>query len=107
VAEVDRPWLLLCLDETLTNAMMHGNEGDPRLHIQVRAAADERRWYLGIDDEGTGFAADQIPDPENPGSATLEHGRGIVMMRSWLDGLMYYRGGRTAVMSRRRADRGE
>lgn len=104
VVDADRPWLVLCLDEAVTNAMLHGNEGDPRLEIEVAVAVDARRWHVAISDHGEGFSMESVPDPDDPESLLLEHGRGIRLMRAWLSSLTYWRHGATVVMSRRRAD---
>lgn len=106
VADTDRSWLMLCLDEAVTNAMLHGNEGDPGLPIAVTVVADARRWHVGIADRGDGFAMGAVPDPDDPATLTLEHGRGIRLMRAWLGTLAYWQGGATVVLSRRRADIG-
>lgn len=99
----ERSWLVLCLDEAITNAMLHGNEGDPRLPVEVVVADDGRRWHVGISDQGEGFKAASVPDPDDPASLLLEHGRGIRLMRAWLNALTYWRGGATVVMSRKHA----
>jgi serine/threonine-protein kinase RsbW len=104
ITEEDRPWLVLCLDEAVTNAMLHGNEGDPRLTIEIAVSADARNWHIAISDRGDGFNADAVPDPDDPESLLLEHGRGIRLMRAWLGSLTYWRRGATVVMSRRRAE---
>lgn len=106
VAETDRSWLMLCLDEAVTNAMLHGNEGDPRLEIDIAVAADAKRWQVAVSDRGDGFPMSAVPDPEDPESLLLEHGRGIRLMRSWLSSLTYWRKGATVVLSRRRSDVG-
>jgi anti-sigma regulatory factor (Ser/Thr protein kinase) len=105
VSEDDRPWLALCLDEAVVNAMLHGNEGDPRLSVTAAVFADEARWTVVIGDQGQGFAPAEIPDADDPAALLREHGRGIRIMREWLDELAYYRGGATVLMARRRADR--
>lgn len=101
VVPAERSWLVLCLDEAITNAMLHGNEGDPRLMVEVVVADDGRRWHVGISDQGDGFTAAAIPDPDDPASLLLEHGRGIRLMRAWLNSLTYWRGGATVVMARK------
>jgi serine/threonine-protein kinase RsbW len=104
VAEADRHWIFLCLDEALVNAMLHGNEGDPALAIEVALLADAVRWALVVSDQGGGFSAASVPDHEQPQSLMLEHGRGILIMQEWLDELVYYRNGACAWLSRRRDD---
>lgn len=104
VSAEDRPWLALCLDEAITNAMLHGNEGDPRLVADIAVAADARRWQIAISDQGPGFSAAEVPNPDDPESLLLEHGRGIRLMRAWLGSLTYWRRGATVVLSRKRSD---
>ena len=100
--EDDRHWLLLCLDEAIVNAMLHGNEGDPQLEIEVLLGfdAETKRWVIVVRDQGDGFCAEDVPDSNNPESLLLEHGRGILLMREWLDELTYYSGGNTIYMAR-------
>jgi serine/threonine-protein kinase RsbW len=104
VAEDDRAWLYLCFDEVLVNAMLHGNEGDPRLQVTLGVRADARHWVVTVADQGEGFSETAIPDPSRSESLMLEHGRGIRIMQEWLDELTYYRGGTMAWLARRRAD---
>lgn len=105
VAEDDRAWLYLCFDEVVVNAMLHGNEGDPRLEIELTVRVDDLRWVVTVFDQGDGFVEAAIPDESQPESLLLEHGRGIRLMQEWLDELTYYHHGSLAWMSRRRADR--
>jgi serine/threonine-protein kinase RsbW len=102
VTEDERPWLLLCLDEVVVNAMLHGNEGDPTLLIRAAVAIDERTWTVVVADHGDGFDATAVPDPEDPDSLLLEHGRGIRIMLQWLDELTYYQRGTAVVLARHR-----
>lgn len=104
VTEDERPWIYLCLDEALVNAMLHGHEGDPRLEVEIAVHVDAARWIITVADQGEGFVASSVPDHEQPESLMLEHGRGIRIMQEWLDELMYYRAGRCAWLARRRAD---
>ncbi len=100
--EDDRSWLCLCLDEALVNAILHGNEGDDTAPVHLALGVHGDRWTLRIDDQGSGFVPDEdVPDPEDSDSLMLEHGRGIRLMREWLDELSYYRSGATLVMARR------
>ncbi len=101
VRDGDREWLLLCLDEVLVNAMVHGNEGDPALDVDVAIRSDGASWRLTVADQGGGFRADDLPDPDDSASLLLEHGRGIRIMREWLDDLSYWHGGACAALTRR------
>lgn len=101
VDEQDQPWLSLCLDEVVVNAMLHGNEGDPDLEVAVSLYRDGARWVLTVADQGEGFTPDCVPDLDDPQTLLLEHGRGIRIMGEWLDDLAFYRHGAVAMLSRR------
>jgi serine/threonine-protein kinase RsbW len=101
ITEEDRPWLVLCLDEAIVNAMLHGNEGDPSLNVRIAVAVADGRWSVLVADQGHGFTHAAIPDPEDPSSLLLEHGRGIRIMNEWLDELTYFQGGSAVLMARR------
>lgn len=96
----DEHWLALCLDEALVNAILHGNEADETVPVTIAVGRDGGRWLVRIDDQGCGFTPHDVPDQDDSESLLLEHGRGIRLMREWLDELRYYRNGATIVMGR-------
>jgi anti-sigma regulatory factor (Ser/Thr protein kinase) len=98
----EREWLTLCAAEALINAMVHGNEADPELAVEVALEADAARWRLRIHDQGDGFSLAAIPSSDDTGAFVREHGRGIRLLRSWLDRLAYFDRGATAVLERAR-----
>ncbi len=100
LTDEDGPWLAMCLDEAIVNGMLHGNEADETVPLQLTVGVRDRRWLIRIDDQGDGFAPDEVPDQEDTDSLLLEHGRGIRLMREWLDELRYYRHGSTILMGR-------
>lgn len=99
VAEEEH-WLALCLDEALMNAMLHGNEADDTVPIHITVGRSETRWLVRIDDYGDGFSVHDVPDQDDSDNLLLEHGRGIRLMREWLDELGYFRNGATLMMGR-------
>ena len=102
ISEEDHHWLYLCLDEALVNAILHGNEADDTVDVVIRLGLIGDRWWLRIDDQGTGFIPeDDVPNTEDTDCLLLEHGRGIRLMREWLDQLQYFRGGSVLIMARR------
>ena len=103
IGEDDEHWLALCLDEALINAILHGNEGDETVQVRIQVGTEGGKWIVRIDDQGDGFTPDDVPDQDDSDSLLLEHGRGIHLMREWLDRLTYYRGGASVVMAKERA----
>jgi serine/threonine-protein kinase RsbW len=79
----------LALEEAMTNAFRHGNKCDPAKHIHVRYLVTPDRIEIEVSDEGEGFCPDDIPDPTLPEYIDRPHGRGIMLMRAYLDEVSY------------------
>jgi len=45
----------LVIDEAITNAIEHGNNGDPDKVIRVSVRADLKSLHIAVEDEGKGF----------------------------------------------------
>ena len=108
----------IALEEALLNALYHGNleltaealrearsgmvsDGnnlieqrrkqspyrDRRIHFQVDVSTDEARFV--VRDEGPGFNPSDVPDPTDPANLERESGRGLLLMRSFMDEVQY------------------
>lgn len=75
----------LALEEALTNAVKHGNQHDPDKKITVRYAVNEEKIAIIIRDEGSGFVPDEVPDPTSPERLSAPCGRGIMLIRAYMD----------------------
>jgi len=83
----------LALEEALTNAYRHGNRCDPRKHIVIRYEVTPERIVIEVEDQGAGFNPTQVPDPTQPEFIDRPHGRGIMLMRAYLDQVEFNRCG--------------
>lgn len=81
--------LRLSLEEALVNAHRHGNCCDPTKRIIVSYDITPARAIVRVRDEGCGFNPCQVPDPTHPDRISLPSGRGIMLMRSYLDEVVY------------------
>ena len=88
----------LCLDEALVNAIVHGNNGDPRRFVRVVVMSGTSRWAVLIEDEGEGFRPDDIPKGGSLRSLYAESGRGILLMKEFADEVRYYRRGASVML---------
>lgn len=79
----------LSLEEALVNAHRHGNRCDPHKKITISYEIDRQRAVIRIRDEGGGFDPCKVPDPTCPERICLPNGRGIMLMRSYLDEVAY------------------
>ncbi|MHC4592529.1 MAG: ATP-binding protein [Planctomycetota bacterium] len=91
----------LCLDEALTNAIVHGNGRDPQRKVRVWLFCDDERWGAIVEDEGEGFAPEDVPQVDE-GSPAEYARRGILLMDGYVDELLYSNGGRRVMLIRHR-----
>lgn len=75
----------LALEEALTNAIRHGNQSDCSKSVTIRYAITPQKAAVVVRDEGQGFIPDEIPDPTAPERLPLPSGRGIMLMRAYMD----------------------
>jgi serine/threonine-protein kinase RsbW len=94
----------LCLDEALVNAVMHGSGFNAAKRVVLRAYVRKDGWSVRVEDEGSGFRDEDLPDPEALENLLEEGGRGVHLMRSMLSELSYWRGGRVLVMTQKAAE---
>jgi serine/threonine-protein kinase RsbW len=92
----------LALEEALCNAVKHGNRCDPAKRVTVRFAVSDEKAVIIIRDEGGGFEPDTVPDPTAPERLRLPNGRGIMLMRAYMDEVCYRDDGREVCFVKRR-----
>ena len=120
----------VALEEALANALLHGNlevssslkeEGDQAYfalieqrrqtkpycdrHIFVNARISRDEAVFVIRDEGIGFDPSLLPDPTDPANLERISGRGILLMRTYMDEVAYSGvGNQVTLIKRRHAD---
>jgi anti-sigma regulatory factor (Ser/Thr protein kinase) len=118
----------LALHEAILNAMQHGNleldsklrQGDERdyrrlaaarrslspyagrrVHVAARLDAEEAR--LVVRDEGCGFDPALLPDPTKPPCLERASGRGLLLIRTYMDEVAFNATGTEITLVKRRA----
>lgn len=79
----------LALEEAVVNAIRHGNKADPNKKIRVDYLIEDARLIINIEDEGRGFDLESVPDPTAEENLEADHGRGILLMRVYMDEVVY------------------
>jgi serine/threonine-protein kinase RsbW len=92
----------LALEEALSNALKHGNQGDASKTITVRYSVDEQRAMVIVGDEGRGFVPENVPDPTTPDRLPLPSGRGIMLISAYMDEVEYRDHGREVYFVKKR-----
>ena len=75
----------LAVEEGLNNAIKHGNQCDCDKNVQVSYDVDSKRAVITITDQGCGFNSTNVPDPTTDENLEKPHGRGIMLMRAYMD----------------------
>ena len=99
-------WVSVAVRESVTNAIRHGNCGDAgkRVHIEFTYLGADAGLAIRVRDEGCGFDPDVLPDPLSPENLLKPSGRGIFLIKSFMDELELRRapeGGMEIVMVKR------
>ncbi len=79
----------LALDEALTNAVRHGNASDPTKNVTVEFTPEPHQLVITIEDEGPGFAPEDVPDPTAEENLGRPHGRGVMLMRAYMTDVQF------------------
>jgi len=128
VDEVDRLRVGIAVEEALLNALYHGNlevsselkEKDPYLFeetarqrceqepyrnrlIYIDALVSREQARFVIRDEGRGFNPDALPDPTDLANLEKPSGRGILLMRSFMDEISFNEQGNQVTLVKRGA----
>ncbi len=90
----------LALEEALTNAIRHGNKMDVTKKVFVRSTIQDMTVRIEIQDEGDGFTPESLPDPTAQENLGRPGGRGVLLIRSFMDEASYNDVGNCIVMSR-------
>jgi serine/threonine-protein kinase RsbW len=81
--------LLLAVTEATTNAIIHANKCDKSKLVRVDVNVQNSKLVIKVTDEGTGFDPTQIPDPTHPENILKDSGRGMYLMKVYMDDLKY------------------
>lgn len=88
----------LSVIEAVNNAILSGNKRDVNKRVTVTAEKAENCFRVKVADEGEGFDYTRIPDPTQPGNLDKVTGRGLYLMRSLSDGLVFENNGATVTL---------
>ena len=71
----------LVLEESLTNAVKHGNQSDPAKNVRFGFKLSGNTFHARVEDEGSGFNPETLADPREPSNQMSVSGRGILLVK--------------------------
>jgi serine/threonine-protein kinase RsbW len=87
--EKQRNNLTLSAAEAVSNCIVHGNKLDKNKKVFIKVTIDGSNIEVRFKDEGKGFLPEEVPDPTAPENILKDSGRGIHIMKSFLNDLKY------------------
>lgn len=101
--EADTFAIKLALEEGLVNAIKHGNKYDASKSVKVTCQIDENEASFTIADEGPGFCPKDVPDPTADENIERPCGRGLMLIRAFMDEVSYNKSGNQLRLVKRRS----
>ena len=85
--------VLLCLSESVSNAILHGNKCISDKIVTVSISYSDSILKIYVQDEGSGFDFESIKNPTLNENLLKENGRGIFLVKNLADQMAFYDGG--------------
>ncbi|MEO1253597.1 MAG: ATP-binding protein [Bacteroidota bacterium] len=91
--------IMIAVTESVNNAIIHGNQSDSKKNVRLNLLLEKSLIKFTIEDEGTGFDHEDLPDPTLPENLDKTGGRGIFLMKNLCDEVSFKSEGRVAELS--------
>ena len=90
-----RHWVSVAIRESVINAIKHGNRSDVSKHVfvdfETDTHADAGELAIRVRDQGEGFDPETIANPLDPENLLKSSGRGIFLIRNFMDDVQLQR----------------
>jgi serine/threonine-protein kinase RsbW len=90
--EDDLHKIAMSVRETMVNAVVHGNRYNAHKKVHVTVSGAPGRLEIKIADQGEGFELAEVPDPLAEDNLLRNSGRGIFLMKAFMDEVQVRRG---------------
>ena len=85
--EEDLDRIGMSVRECMVNAVVHGNRYNSHKKVRLSLSRTPERFTVRIADQGEGFNLDALPDPLSGDNLLRHSGRGIFLMKAFMDDL--------------------
>jgi serine/threonine-protein kinase RsbW len=86
------------MEEAIVNAVKHGNRADCNKNVTIEYDITSEKISLTITDEGGGFEPGNVDDPRNGENIYKTGGRGVLLIKSYMDSIEYNQTGNSITM---------
>lgn len=95
--------ITMALEESLTNAIRHGNCCDESKEVAVECKLSPERFWLCVKDEGPGFRLEDVPDCTAEEQLECPGGRGVALIKAYMNRVDYNECGNCVTMEKVRS----
>jgi len=85
----DKFSIQMAMEEAVMNAIKHGNGCDPTKMVDINLGFDAQTFEATITDCGCGFDPEKVPDPTADENLGRTCGRGVMLMKNFVDSVEY------------------
>jgi len=89
--EEDLDRIGMSVRECMVNAVVHGNQYNSHKKVRLSLSRTPEKFTIQIADQGEGFDPGEVPDPVAQDNLMRQSGRGIFLMRAFMDDLQVRR----------------
>lgn len=93
----------MALEESLTNAIRHGNRFDESKHVHIECRLGPQKFWLRVTDEGAGFKPQAVPDCTCDENLECPGGRGVALIKAYMTHVEYNDRGNCVTMEKDRS----
>jgi serine/threonine-protein kinase RsbW len=90
----------LALEEALVNAIKHGNRMDSEKSVRIACQVFIQKVHIEIEDEGSGFDWNHLPDPTDIENLEKPCGRGVMLMRAFMNVVEFNEQGNCVILEK-------
>lgn len=92
----------MALEESLTNAIRHGNKLDESKSVGVECKVSPEKFWLRVTDQGQGFQPNAVPDCTADENLDCCGGRGVALIKAYMTHVVYNECGNSVTMEKSR-----
>jgi serine/threonine-protein kinase RsbW len=93
----------VALEESLSNAIRHGNRLDESKRVVVDCKISPQRFWLRVRDEGCGFEPAAVPDCTADENLECPGGRGLALIKAYMSRVEHNKRGNCVTMEKIRS----
>lgn len=87
--------VLIAVSEAVNNAIQHGNKENKDALVNIKVSTNDECFCIQVQDQGVGFAFQDLPDPTAPENLLKDSGRGVFLMNNLADEVEFLNSGNT------------